>query len=50
MVPDVIVRRSKRRWVTELNPVAGPRLTVNSVYEDMLQRQKEGRSTPLSTQ
>jgi RNA polymerase sigma-54 factor len=50
MVPDVIVRRSKRRWVAELNPVAVPRLTVNSVYADMLQRQKEGRSTPLSTQ
>ena len=50
MVPDVIVRRNKRRWVAELNPVAVPRLTVNSVYADMLQRQKEGRSTPLSTQ
>lgn len=50
MVPDVIVRRNKRRWVAELNPAAVPRLTVNSVYADMLQRQKEGRSTPLSTQ
>ncbi len=50
MVPDVIVRRSKRRWVAELNSVAVPRLSVNSVYADMLQRQKEGRSTPLSTQ
>lgn len=50
MIPDVIVRRSKRRWVAELNPVAVPRLTVNSVYADMLHRQKEGRSTPLSTQ
>ena len=50
MIPDVIVRRSKRRWVAELNPVAVPRLSVNTVYADMLQRQKEGRSTPLSTQ
>ena len=50
MIPDVIVRRSKRRWVVELNPVAVPKLTVNSVYADMLHRQKEGRSTPLSTQ
>ncbi len=50
MIPDVIVRRSKRRWVAELNPVAVPRLTVNSVYADMLHRQKEGRATPLSTQ
>ena len=50
MVPDVIVRRSKRRWVAELNSVAVPRLSVNNVYADMLHRQKEGRSTPLSTQ
>ena len=50
MIPDVIVRRSKRRWVVELNPVAVPKLTVNNVYADMLHRQKEGRSTPLSTQ
>jgi RNA polymerase sigma-54 factor len=50
MIPDIIVRRSKRRWVAELNPVAVPKLTVNSVYADMLHRQKEGRSTPLSTQ
>ncbi len=50
MVPDVIVRRSKRKWIAELNSVAVPRLSVNSVYADMLHRQKEGRSTPLSTQ
>ena len=50
MIPDVIVRRNKRRWVAELNPVAVPRLTVNSVYADMLHRQKEGRTTPLSLQ
>jgi RNA polymerase sigma-54 factor len=50
MVPDVIVRRSKRRWVAELNLIAVPRLSVNAVYADMLQREKEGRSTPLSTQ
>lgn len=50
MLPDVIVRRSKRRWVAELNPIAVPKLTVNSLYADMLHREKEGRSTPLSTQ
>lgn len=50
MVPDVIVRRNKRKWIAELNSVAVPRLAVNSVYADMLHREKEGRSTPLSTQ
>jgi RNA polymerase sigma-54 factor len=50
MVPDVIVRRTKSRWVAELNQTVVPRLAVNSVYADMLQRQKEGRATPLSNQ
>jgi RNA polymerase sigma-54 factor len=50
MVPDVIVRRTKTRWIAELNQTVVPRLAVNSVYADMLQRQKEGRATPLSNQ
>ncbi len=50
MVPDVIVRRIKSRWVADLNQSVVPKLAVNSVYADMLQRQKEGRATPLSNQ
>lgn len=50
MVPDVIVRRTKSRWIAELNGSVVPRLAVNSVYADMLQRQREGRATPLSNQ
>ncbi|TAG47643.1 MAG: RNA polymerase factor sigma-54 [Betaproteobacteria bacterium] len=50
LVPDVIVRRNKSRWYAELNGAVVPRLTVNTMYADMLQRQKEGRATPLSTQ
>jgi RNA polymerase sigma-54 factor len=50
MVPDVIVRRTKSRWTAELNQTVVPKLAVNSVYSDMLQRQKEGRATPLSNQ
>jgi RNA polymerase sigma-54 factor len=50
MVPDVIVRRTKTRWSAELNQTVVPKLAVNSVYSDMLQRQKEGRTTPLSNQ
>lgn len=50
MVPDVIVRRTKSRWTVELNSSVVPKLAVNSVYADMLQRQKEGRATPLANQ
>jgi len=50
MIPDVIVRRSKRHWVAELNPAAVPRLAVNAVYAEMLRRHKDGRSTALTTQ
>lgn len=50
MVPDVIVRRQKSRWVAELNSSVVPKLAVSAVYSDLLQRQKEGRATPLSNQ
>jgi RNA polymerase sigma-54 factor len=50
MVPDVIVRRTKSRWTVELNSSVVPKLAVNSVYADMLQRQREGRATPLANQ
>jgi RNA polymerase sigma-54 factor len=50
LVPDIIVRRNKTRWVPELNAAVVPKLAVNSVYANMLQREKEGRATPLSTQ
>lgn len=50
LVPDIIVRRTKSRWIADLNSVVVPKLRVNSVYADMLQREKEGRATPLSTQ
>jgi RNA polymerase sigma-54 factor len=50
MLPDVIVRRTKSRWVVELNQAVVPKLMVNDVYANMLQRQKEGRATPLSNQ
>jgi RNA polymerase sigma-54 factor len=50
MVPDVIVRRTKSRWIADLNQSVVPKLIVNDVYANMLQRQKEGRATPLSNQ
>jgi len=50
LLPDVIVRRSRRAWVAELNPAAVPRLSLNVAYVEALQRHREGRTTPLAAQ
>jgi RNA polymerase sigma-54 factor len=38
VIPDVIVRREKHRWLVELNPAATPRLRINQGYAGMIQR------------
>ncbi|NOZ09743.1 MAG: RNA polymerase factor sigma-54 [Gammaproteobacteria bacterium] len=38
IVPDVIVRRRKGQWVAELSDDVYPRIRVNRVYENMIQR------------
>lgn len=36
VTPDVIVRKSRERWVAVLNPAVVPRLRINSVYESLM--------------
>ncbi|MFN3628563.1 MAG: RNA polymerase factor sigma-54 [Casimicrobiaceae bacterium] len=50
LVPDVIVRRSRRGWTAELNPAAVPRLSVNRTYVELLSHERERRAMPLATQ
>ncbi len=38
IVPDVIVRKDKNRWLVELNPEVAPRLRVNSLYASYVRR------------
>lgn len=38
VVPDVIVRKEKDRWVVELNPEIAPRLGINSLYASYIRR------------
>lgn len=38
IVPDVIVRKAKNRWIVELNPEIAPRLGVNAQYAGFVQR------------
>jgi len=38
IVPDVIVRKDKNRWVVELNPEIAPKLSINSLYASYVRR------------
>ncbi|HSN40268.1 MAG TPA: RNA polymerase factor sigma-54 [Burkholderiales bacterium] len=50
IVPDVIVRKVKGVWVASLNPEAMPRLQINRLYADILQRNRNTGSQQLSSQ
>jgi RNA polymerase sigma-54 factor len=49
VVPDVIVDRHKGQWRVRLNQAAMPRLNINQIYANALQRRSEG-SQQLSGQ
>lgn len=38
IVPDVIVRKDKNRWIVELNPEIAPKLSINSLYASYVRR------------
>jgi RNA polymerase sigma-54 factor len=38
VVPDVFVRKEKKRWTVELNPDTAPKLRVNPLYASYIQR------------
>jgi RNA polymerase sigma-54 factor len=40
VIADVIVRKVKNVWVASLNPDAMPRLRINRIYADILQRNR----------
>lgn len=50
VIADVIVRKVKGVWVASLNPDAMPRLRVNRMYADILQRNRGGSAQQLNTQ
>jgi len=49
-VPDVIVRKSRQGWVVSLNQAAVPKLSVNTLYAELLGNQRESGQTGLHTQ
>jgi RNA polymerase sigma-54 factor len=50
IVPDVMVRKVKGAWVAALNPQAMPRLRVNRLYADILNRNRGAGSQQLASQ
>jgi RNA polymerase sigma-54 factor len=48
VVPDVIVRRSGRRWRVQLNPDVLPRLRINDLYAQALRGQRNEHQASLS--
>jgi len=40
IIPDVVVRKVKGRWLVELNPDAAPRLRINPLYAGLIKQVK----------
>ena len=50
VVPDVIVKKVKGLWIAALNPDAMPRLRINRLYAEILQRNRGSCSQQLTSQ
>ena len=48
IVPDVIVRRDKKRWTVSINAAIYPRIRVNQQYAECLRRARAADSAPLA--
>ena len=50
IIPDVVVRKIKGMWLAALNPDAMPRLRINRLYADILQRNRDAGHQQLASQ
>ena len=50
IVPDVVVKKLRGRWVVQLNQEAMPRLRINRLYADLLRKQRGSGGGNLSGQ
>ena len=50
VIPDVIVSKIKGVWIAALNPGAMPKLKVNRMYADILQRNRGSNSQQITAQ
>ncbi|MDR3351828.1 MAG: RNA polymerase factor sigma-54 [Zoogloeaceae bacterium] len=44
VVPDVLVKKVRGRWVARINPDAYPRLRINRLYAEILSRQRKSEN------
>jgi len=50
VIPDVVVRKLRGRWVAALNEAAMPKLRLNRIYADILTRNRESSNQQLAAQ
>ena len=50
IIPDVVVRKLRGAWTASLNPDAMPRLRINRLYADILQRSRGSNGAGLASQ
>jgi RNA polymerase sigma-54 factor len=50
VVADVIARKQGKRWIATINPQVVPRIQLNHIYADILQKQRGASGTPLGQQ
>ncbi len=50
VIPDVVVRKERGKWVAVLNNDAIPKLRVNKMYADILSRSRDASSAQLASQ
>jgi RNA polymerase sigma-54 factor len=48
LVPDVIVRKEKKRWVVSVNAAIYPRIKVNQQYADYFRQSRDGETALLA--
>jgi RNA polymerase sigma-54 factor len=50
IVPDVVVKKIKGIWLASLNPDAMPKLRINRMYSQILQRNRDSSAQQLASQ
>jgi len=50
IVPDVVVKKVKGIWLASLNPDAMPKLRINRMYSQILQRNRDASAQQLASQ
>jgi RNA polymerase sigma-54 factor len=50
VIPDVVVKKIRGRWIAALNEAAMPKLRLNRIYADILTRNREASNQQLSAQ